>query len=291
MITKAASGVTARRAHNMTSAGSRWGGLGTRVLSASVLGCIAIILVFLGNHVFLAAIVVFAVLMAYEWNMLSAGDSQRLFMGGHIGIAGCAIILVGAGHLEFALGVCLGGALVLSALAVYLKRPVSWPVLGVFYIVIPCASVVILRGSDAVGMMMVYWSFAVVWATDIGAYVFGKTLGGPRLAPKTSPNKTWSGLIGGTLCGTATGAAVALVTGLASVETLAALSFGLTFAAHGGDFVESALKRRFGAKDSSSLIPGHGGVLDRVDGLIFVWPAMVGAQFLHGQGILPWVAR
>jgi len=290
VITKAASGDTE---HQVTSVpdSDQWEGLGTRVLSAAVLGCVVIALVYVGGLAFIVTVVVAAVLMAYEWTKISGEDQPAYFLGGLALVVGTAVALVGSGMNTAAVSVGLAGALLLAVLAALQKRPYSWPALGVLYVGIPCASLVWLRGTDTVGMMVIFWSFSVVWATDIGAYAIGKTVGGPRLAPRISPKKTWSGLIGGTLCGTTAGAVVAWITELAPIETLALLSFALTFAAHGGDLVESAFKRRFNVKDSSNLIPGHGGILDRVDGLFFVWPAMVGAQFLHGEGFLPWVAR
>lgn len=270
---------------------NQWDGLGTRVLSAAILGVVVVAVVYMGGLVFSAVIILFAIIMVYEWNQIC--ENGRFGPVGllHTVFICAALVFASAGMVLEAAGVALAGLAAAAALAVYLGRPIVWPVLGILYVAIPCISVVWLRVYGNQGLTIVFWSFAVVWATDIGAYGFGKIIGGPRLAPRISPKKTWAGLAGGTLCGTVAGGAVAVLTGLATVEIMMALSFILTFAAHLGDLAESALKRRFDVKDSSNLIPGHGGLLDRVDGLVLVWPVMVALQTLHGGVLLPWVSR
>ncbi len=290
MITKAANGDTAPRVSSVSER-RQWDGLRKRILSAAVLSGVVVALVYVGGTAFVVTVAVLAALMAYEWNQVSGDNRVGILFGGHTVIVGAIILIVYKGSAGLALGVGIGGILIISALTYFQKKSTFWPGLGIIYIAIPCASLIWLRDLATVGMILIYWSFAVVWATDTGAYAFGKAIGGPLLAPRISPKKTWAGLIGGTMCGTAAGALVAVVTGLASVWILAIFSFVLTFAAHGGDLVESAIKRRFGTKDSGKLIPGHGGVLDLIDGLIFVWPSIVGTQVLHSEGIIPWVAR
>ena len=129
------------------------------------------------------------------------------------------------------------------------------------------------------------WLFAVVWATDIGAYAAGRTIGGPKLAPAISPNKTWSGLAGGVALAAAVGAIAAWIQGAVDVVLLAAVSGVLAVVAQGGDLLESRLKRRVGAKDSSNLIPGHGGFLDRFDGILAAALVVSGSIWLRGASI------
>ncbi len=145
-----------------------------------------------------------------------------------------------------------------------------WGLLGLFYVAIPCACLLWLRETD---IALVAYILPVVWATDIGAYFSGRIIGGAKLAPAISPNKTWAGLGGGMT-------AAAIIGGIAHLYSpypttlLGAMALGAFMAilAQIGDLFESWLKRRAGVKDSSSLIPGHGGLLDRVDGLMFTVP-------------------
>lgn len=153
-----------------------------------------------------------------------------------------------------------------------------WGAAGLFYVSIPCASLVWIRNLqidnvENAGLYMVLYVMFAVWATDIGAYFTGRIVGGPKLAPTISPNKTWAGLGGGIV-------AAGIIGGLCHLfspyptTVLTSILFGivLAFTAQGGDLFESWIKRRAGVKDSSTLIPGHGGLLDRVDGLMFSIP-------------------
>jgi phosphatidate cytidylyltransferase len=159
---------------------------------------------------------------------------------------------------------------------------------GILWIGLPCIALVWLAQDQASGRATVLWILAIVWATDIGAYVVGRTLGGPRLAPRMSPNKTWSGLVGGVLCATAAGGATALVLGAPAFSPLPWLSGLLAVVAQSGDLAESLAKRHFGVKDSSSLIPGHGGLLDRLDGLLTVVPAVALLSLFGGGSVVTW---
>lgn len=169
------------------------------------------------------------------------------------------------------------------------NEPVIWRLAGLFYVTIPCASIIWLREVRFVsipdaGLYLVLFVVLIVAVTDIGAYFTGRKFGGPKLAPVISPNKTWAGLGGGV-------AAAAITGGIAHVFApypptfLSSILWGAVIAllAQGGDLFESWIKRRVGAKDSGSLIPGHGGLLDRVDGLIFTIPAFAWCVWLSGQ--------
>lgn len=142
----------------------------------------------------------------------------------------------------------------------------GWQFSGFLYTLVAALSLLWIRDRSADGLDLVLWVFLVTWATDIGAYAAGRTIGGPKLAPAISPNKTWAGLYGGVAAATLVAGGWALFAGLQLVVLLLAPLFAV--AAQGGDLLESWMKRRAGLKDSGSLLPGHGGVFDRVDGLL-----------------------
>jgi phosphatidate cytidylyltransferase len=145
-----------------------------------------------------------------------------------------------------------------------------------------------LRHQPVHGRETVVWLLACIWATDIGAYFVGRAAGGAKLAPSISPGKTWSGLVGGMAWAAVTSAAVGYAFGLGETMSLAVIGAVLAVVGQGGDLLESAAKRRAGVKDSGRLIPGHGGLLDRIDGLIAVLVAVGAARLVAGPG-WPWL--
>jgi phosphatidate cytidylyltransferase len=144
----------------------------------------------------------------------------------------------------------------------------GWIALGACYAGAMLAAPLVIRGDATLGFVAMIFLFAVVWATDIAAYFAGRLLGGPKLWPAISPNKTWSGALAGAIAGTAAGVAVAAVGGIKPIGPIVIVSVLLSVAAQFGDLCESALKRRFGVKDASHVIPGHGGFMDRLDGFL-----------------------
>jgi phosphatidate cytidylyltransferase len=144
-----------------------------------------------------------------------------------------------------------------------------------------------LRALPGEGLQTLFWVLALVWAVDTGAYFAGRAIGGPKLAPRISPNKTWAGLGGGVAAALLVGIAAAALTG-AKALPLAFISAGLAFVEQAGDLMESAIKRRFNAKDAGRLIPGHGGLLDRVDGLIATLLAVAALTLAAGRSPLYW---
>ena len=141
-----------------------------------------------------------------------------------------------------------------------------WYIAGFFYAVLPALALLWVRERDAHGLELLVWVFLVTWSTDIGAYFVGRAFGRRKLAPSISPGKTVEGLCGGIAAASLIGGAWVLATGLG--YPLLALAPVLAIAAQGGDLFESRMKRRAGVKDSGSWLPGHGGVLDRLDGLV-----------------------
>jgi phosphatidate cytidylyltransferase len=163
--------------------------------------------------------------------------------------------------------VILGGCIAAALARIQNQHPL-WQALGVLYLGLPALALVSLRVFPNRGALVIIGLFLIVWATDTGALIFGKLIGGARMAPKLSPGKTWAGTIGGSVTAAVIfGLYILLLNGIVWGAALFALFFSI--AAHAGDLFESFVKRRFGLKNSGSLIPGHGGVLDRMDSTIF----------------------
>ncbi len=144
----------------------------------------------------------------------------------------------------------------------------GWQVAGFFYALVPALALLWIRERSPVGAELLLWVFITTWSVDIGAYFAGRTIGGPKLAPAISPNKTWAGLVGGMIAAAIFGGLWAWLLQLPSILLFLAAPFAI--AAQGGDLFESWLKRRAGIKDSGTWLPGHGGALDRLDGLVVV---------------------
>jgi phosphatidate cytidylyltransferase len=172
-------------------------------------------------------------------------------------------------------------------------RRTLWILLGLAYAIVLVGAPVVLRSDGEFGFGAIIFIFAVVWATDIFGYVVGRVARGPKLCPAISPQKTWSGAIGGTVGAIVGGGIVGSLNGVALVPA-AFLAVALSVAAQAGDLLESAVKRKFGVKDSSHIIPGHGGLMDRLDGFIVasLLAAAIGVlrgDLAHaGRGLLAW---
>lgn len=160
--------------------------------------------------------------------------------------------------------------------------------LAIGYTLTAIVSLLWLRHQPGDGRETTVWIVACIWATDIGAYVVGRTTGGAKLAPRISPGKTWSGLFGGMAWAAVASSAVAYAFGLGHTVTLAAIGAGVAVVGQAGDLLESAAKRRAGVKDSGTLIPGHGGLLDRVDGLLAILVVVALTRLIVGGG-WPWI--
>jgi len=164
-----------------------------------------------------------------------------------------------------------------------------WFGLGILYVAVPCAAIITLRADPEIGLAQILWIVVLVIAVDTGAYFAGRSIGGPKLAPAISPKKTWAGLIGGLVAAAIVGAATAALLGRPSPWPLALLSAGLAVVEQAGDLAESAFKRHFGVKDASHIIPGHGGAMDRVDGLVAVAVVVAGINYWTGSSVLTWL--
>lgn len=241
-----------------------------RVLSAAVMAPLALAAVWFGGLAFLALILLAAVLLAWEWNGISGGGVLTLAVHGIAAVA--AVALVYLNSAGWSLLAVAAGAVAAGIAGFATRSGPKWPSLGVVYLTLPCIALVWLRADPALGRETILWLLAVVWATDIGAYFAGRGIGGPKLWPRVSPKKTWSGLLGGAAAAAAVSAAVAFAFGLGGIVVLALVGAVLAVVSQVGDLTESGFKRHFGVKDSSHLIPGHGGVMDRVDGLLIAVP-------------------
>jgi phosphatidate cytidylyltransferase len=165
--------------------------------------------------------------------------------------------------------------------------PILLPV-GVVYIAVALLSIAWLRLLPEAGLQTVLWMASAVVATDVGAYFSGRFIGGPKLAPRISPSKTWSGLAGGVTCAVIAGVLNVWFMGSGAIAQIAILSGLLAVVAQSGDLIESVVKRHFGVKDAGNLIPGHGGVLDRLDGFLTVAPVTGLMTWFAGGSPLKW---
>lgn len=254
--------------------------LGIRVASAAVLIPLVLWIITLGSWPFLVLLSIGVALLSLEWGAMAAPQHKT-----QMSVAICLAVLaalfsahlahIWPGLLILAFGTVAAGLYVRNAKGPYLDAAY-----GVFYIGWPALVLVWLREGEN-GVYWVFFAFLIAWAADSAAYLVGKLVGGPKLWRKYSPNKTWSGFAGGMIAGMLTAGSLSDITGLFK-STTAALLVGLVvaLATMGGDLWESMLKRRYGVKDSGALIPGHGGLLDRVDGLMFAIVAMGAVRLL-----------
>lgn len=264
---------------------ARGGGLLLRVLSAFVMLPVAVGLLYLGGWFFAAVLVVAALLMAFEWQGLVGGSPF-----GPIGIIGAlalafSLVFFQLGRTDISILVVLAGTVLAISAAARSGISNWWHGIGVLWFGLPCLALLWLRQHEGVGFVGTLWLMSTVWACDTGAYFAGRAIGGPKLAPTISPKKTWAGLLGGMLAAAVIGLAFTFAGYTGAIWTLAFVGAVVAAVSQVGDLAESAVKRHFDRKDSGTLIPGHGGVLDRVDGLLFAAPAAV-ALLIWGKGII-----
>lgn len=245
--------------------------LGARVLSAALLGAVALGLLYAGPMPFAALILVISLLMCWEWgHVVRHAEGIDAVLAVHGIVVAAAVILAACGFEALALIALIAGLIVVATLRFGEKARLS--AVGVLYVGLPAVALIWLRSGDTAaapyGLLAALFIVCCVIATDTLAYFAGRGVGGPKLWPRVSPNKTWSGLIGGISGAALVGGIFGSLVPGANVVRLAAIGLLLGLAAQGGDLAESALKRGFGVKDASSLIPGHGGFMDRMDGFV-----------------------
>jgi phosphatidate cytidylyltransferase len=259
-----------------------------RVVSSLILFAVIGTVIWLGPPAFDLFILVCGVVLAHEWRRLFGEDlwtvpTLVLFL------AIIATIVV-ASQLRplYGLAVCgLGTIAAYAAEAVVRRGTAAWFAIGALYICLPATSLIAIARDPDWGRQTVIFAIIAVAATDIGAYFTGRALGGPKLAPRISPKKTWAGLAGGGLAAALAGAVLGEIFGFPAWLG-AALGAALAVISQMGDLFESSIKRRFGVKDSGGIIPGHGGLFDRVDGHLAAACAVAAAHWATGGSVLTW---
>jgi phosphatidate cytidylyltransferase len=251
---------------------SRFGSdVAVRTRSAVVLGLGVLALTAIGGWAFSLFAAVLAALVFREW-LFVTNCRRSMMVPGDLAVAAGLVVLL---FSVFGLDLAISGCLILIALVIAADPTVDrgtglrlWAGFGVLYAILPAIALQSLRHSPTLGLWAIVFLFAVVWSTDIAAFFVGRALRGPRLLPLISPKKTWSGALGGLGGAVAAGATVGLLADVSSLGPVILLAALTSVVAQAGDLFESWIKRRFLVKDSGQLIPGHGGVMDRVDGLI-----------------------
>ncbi|MGM4980991.1 MULTISPECIES: phosphatidate cytidylyltransferase [Rhizobium] len=240
-----------------------------RVISGIVLAVIVLAATWYGGLSFRLLAAAIGLLVYYEWSTIAdlhGRDPQGNALGwlGLVLIAGATLMSESVYSIEV-----LVAFVAATTIMVAVRRTTWWLPGGIFYSGLTAIALAEIRDDDLRGFVLMLFVFATVWATDIFAYFVGRAIGGPKLAPRISPGKTWSGAIGGAVAAIIAGTAVVWSFFSADDLRIPVLALVLSVCSQIGDLFESFIKRRFGVKDSSHLIPGHGGVMDRVDGLIF----------------------
>ena len=244
--------------------------LALRIASAAVLSPLALVTAYSGGWAFVLFWSAAALAVLWEWMELVAGKAHRPLFISYAGAVVAAGLLVWLDRPISGLLMLGLGALAAAIFSPSARR--LWVTFGIGYAGALLLAPILLRHDAAYGFAVIALLFAVVWTTDVCGYFAGRALGGPKLMPVVSPKKTWSGAVVGTAGAMIVGPLVVSLFGSFNTVAILAITFVLSVLAQFGDLFESWVKRKFGAKDSSRLIPGHGGVMDRLDGF---WTAAV----------------
>ena len=261
------------------------GDLAPRILSAIVLIAAALVSLWIGGMAFELIWFCAALAVGYEWQNLIRAPRLRLrVLSAALSLV--LVLLLSAGGFYWAACAALSAGAAAAALVAGRGRRI-WAFCGIVYAALLLTSVSVLHRPETFGIRAILWLFAIVWGTDVFAYFGGRLIGGPKLLPRVSPSKTWSGTLAGVLSGGLLGTVIGgHGLGLEAQAPLFALGLATAAVAQGGDILESWVKRRFGVKDSSRLIPGHGGFMDRLDGFIAAAGFAAAAGALRGHATL-----
>ena len=261
-----------------------------RVIAALVLAPLTIGIAWLGGWPWLWVVTAAAALMFYEWLMIVGASDKRAIIVAGIAPLAIAGPFLAVARLDLVLLIVAVG---LILLAVFGGERRGWIVSGLVYAAAALIASILVRFDANFGFVALMFVLLVVWVTDIGGYFAGRGIGGPKLWPRVSPKKTWAGAIGGLTASLVVAALFALF-GFGTLLSLLMLATVLSVASQLGDLFESAVKRRFGVKDSSQIIPGHGGLLDRLDGFVAAIVVATLIGFMRGgldgvgRGFMVW---
>lgn len=261
-----------------------------RVVAALVLAPLTIVIAWIGGWIWACVVVAAAALLYFEWLMIVGVSGNRLAVAAGIAALASSGICLMLRRADLALEISVAGAILAAVVA---QRQRGWVVGGLVYAAAALIATILVRRDADFGFLGLMFVLLVVWVTDIGGYFAGRGIGGPKLWPRVSPKKTWAGAIGGLVLGLVIAAGFAFL-GFGKMGPLLLLGAVLSVVSQLGDLFESAVKRRFDVKDSSHIIPGHGGLLDRLDGFVaaIVFAAFIG--FLRGgldgigRGFMVW---
>lgn len=239
--------------------------LGQRIVSGAALALVVLAALWAGVLPFAVVVGAVGVLVAWEWGRIVRAAGVDTILVIQAGAIAAGALLAARGLAGLGLLTVLVAAIISAFLAFGERGHMA--AFGALYAGLPAVSLVWLYRGDQAGLMAVLFLLLCVWASDTGAYFAGRLIGGPKLATRISPNKTWSGLAGAIAAGGIVGLAFALVRTDLSAGYMVVAGGLLSAVSQSGDLLESALKRYYGVKDASALIPGHGGFMDRIDGL------------------------
>jgi phosphatidate cytidylyltransferase len=261
-----------------------------RVAAAMVLAPLAMAIAYAGGWLWTTLVTLAAIGLYVEWLMIiGAAREMRVVAAGVVALAAAGLLLVG-GRIDAAFVVLSIGLVVVAALS---QARRAWTAGGFLYAATAQAASILVRLDLRDGFVMLVFVLLIVWVTDIGGYFAGRGIGGPKLWPRVSPKKTWAGAVGGFAASLAVATGFAAF-GIGKAVPLLLVSAILSVVSQAGDLFESAVKRRFGVKDSSHLIPGHGGLLDRLDGfvaaILVAWIIGFLRHGVHsaGSGLMVW---
>jgi phosphatidate cytidylyltransferase len=269
------------------SQSARWADLRLRILSAAVLAPLALGCIWIGGVALAGLVALVSIGLAYEWLGLCG---RRASIAAILLFAAlpASVVLTALGVAPYAIGLLVLATVAGAALAHGFSpaRPLGF---GIPYLGLGAVAMIWLRRQPGSGGVNVIVLLLVVWASDIGAYMIGRMFGGRRLAPTISPGKTWSGAVGGLMAAAGAGAAASAILGKGPISWRpVAFAVLIGVISQAGDLFESLLKRHFGVKDSGAMIPGHGGLLDRLDAVLTAAPAAALLALVLGRGVVLW---